>query len=125
MSYEYGLVHGDTHAGNLMLATNGKIGLLDFGLHGTLSQELRDKMLELIFHQANGRTDDAVQAFSSVFMPDTEVDLPAFESELRSVLAQSDARTAVDAHLTRQLVDGLRVGAKYRLKARSELFLVL
>ncbi len=125
MSYEHGLVHGDTHPGNLMLGANGKIGLLDFGLHGNVSQELRDKMLELIFHQASGRTDAAVQAFLTIFVPDTEVELEAFEAELRKVLEQGDATTAVDAHLTTQLVDGLRVGAKYRLKARSELFLVL
>lgn len=125
MSYEHGLVHGDTHPGNLVLGADGKIGLLDFGLHGNVAQKLRDKMLELIFHQASGRTDAAVQAFSAIFVSDAEVDAEAFENELRAVLAQANAETAAEARLTAQLVDGLRVGAKYRLKARSELFLVL
>lgn len=125
MSYEHGLIHGDTHPGNLILCRDRHLGLIDFGLHGHVGQELRDKMLELLFHQTSGRTDDAVEAFSEVFVPGPNVDRQAFEAELRHVLEPAASPTAKDARLTAQLIDGLRVGARYELKVRSELLLVL
>lgn len=125
MSYEHGLIHGDTHPGNIILCDDGHIGLIDFGLHGYVGQQLRDKMLELLFHQTSGRTESAVEAFTQVFTPEGNIDRAAFERELREVLKPAATPAARDARLTEQLIDGLRVGAKYRLKARSELFLVL
>lgn len=125
MSYEHGLVHGDTHPGNIILCPDLRIGLIDFGLNGQVPQQLRDKMLELIFYQTNGRTEEAIDAFVQVFVPTKAADMEAFREELRTVMAHKEHATARDAHLTQQLVDGLRVGARYQLKARSDLFLVV
>jgi ubiquinone biosynthesis protein len=125
MSYEHGFVHGDTHPGNLILMPSGQIGLVDFGLHGQVPRWLCDRMLELLSYQSAGRTDDAVDAFLEIFSPAPEADIEAFRQQLRVVLTQSDAHTARESRITRQLVDGLRVGARYRLKAQSDLFVVL
>lgn len=125
MSYEHGFVHGDTHPGNIILLKTGHIGLVDFGLHGHVPRSLCDKMLELLFYQSSGRTNDAVIAFLQVFSPDPEVDIKGFEEQLRIVLAQSDRPTASESKLTAQLVEGLRLGARYRLRAQSDLFIVL
>jgi ubiquinone biosynthesis protein len=125
MSYEHGFVHGDTHPGNVILMPSSQIGLLDFGLHGQVPRWLCDRMLELLSYQSAGRTDDAVDAFLEIFSPAPDADIEAFRQELRVVLTQSDAHTARESRITGQLVDGLRVGAKYRLKAQSDLFIVL
>lgn len=125
MSYEHGFVHGDTHPGNIILLPEGRFGLIDFGLHGTVPRRLCDKMLELLFYQSWGRTDEAVGAFLQIFTPDPELDLEEFARELKRVLTQNDARSARDSKLTAQLVDGLRLGAKYRLQAQSDLFVVI
>lgn len=125
MSYEHGLVHGDTHPGNIILLPSGRIGLIDFGLHGQVPRQLCDKMLELLHDQSCGRTDDAVSAFLQVFIPHPDVDLTGFEAELREVLDPRKTTTAVESRMTAQLIEGLRVGARYQLQARSELFVVL
>jgi ubiquinone biosynthesis protein len=125
MSYEHGFVHGDTHPGNIILLEDGHYGLIDFGLHGFVSRQLCDKMLELLFYQSSGQTDEAVTAFLQIFSPSPEIDLEGFEQELREILAQTGASTAAGNKLTKQLVDGLRVGARYQLKAQSELFIVI
>src|SRR5690606_6718056 len=125
MSYEHGFVHGDTHPGNIILLPSGHIGLIDFGLHGQVPRHLCDKMLELLYYQSSGRTDDALRAFVQVFKPSTDTDLDGFERELRVVLEQSEAPTAEESRMTAQLIEGLRVGARYKLQARSELFVVL
>lgn len=125
MSYEHGFVHADTHPGNIILLPDGRFGLIDFGLHGTVPRRLCDKMLELLFYQSWGRTDEAVSAFLQIFLPDPEMDLEEFGRELRGVLEQGDARSARESRLTAQLVEGLRLGARYRLQAQSDLFVVI
>jgi ubiquinone biosynthesis protein len=125
MSYEHGFVHGDTHPGNVILMPSGQIGLVDFGLHGQVPRWLCDRMLELLSYQSAGRTDDAVNTFLEIFAPAPDADIEAFRRELRVVLTQSDAHTARKSRITGQLVGGLRVGARYGLKAQSDLFIVL
>jgi ubiquinone biosynthesis protein len=125
MSYEHGFVHGDTHPGNVILMPSGQIGLVDFGLHGEVPRWLCDRMLELLSYQSAGRTEEAVNTFLEIFSPAPDVDIEAFRQELRVVLTQSDAHTAKESRITGQLVDGLRVGARYQLKAQSDLFIVL
>lgn len=125
MSYEHGFVHGDTHPGNIILLPEGRFGLIDFGLHGSVPRRLCDKMLELLFYQSWGRTDEAVSAFLQIFTPDPDLDLEEFSRELKRVLTQNDARSARDSKLTAQLVEGLRLGARYRLQAQSDLFVVI
>ncbi len=125
MSYEHGFVHGDTHPGNIMLLEAGQIGLLDFGLHGEVPRRLCDKMLELLFYQSSGRTDEAVVTFVQIFSPSGDVVLGDFERQLRDVLAGGNAPTARESKITAQLVEGLRLGARYQLRAESALFIVL
>jgi ubiquinone biosynthesis protein len=125
MSYEHGFVHGDTHPGNVILMPSGQIGLIDFGLHGQVPRWLCDRMLELLSYQSAGRIDDAVNTFLEIFVPGPAVDLDAFRRELRAVLASGAGPTARESRITGQLIDGLRVGARYQLKAQSDLFVVL
>lgn len=126
MCYEHGFVHGDTHPGNLVLQRDGRVGLLDFGLHADLGRALRDRMLELVFFQASGRIDEAVEAFASVFQAEPGTDLAALKRDLKGVLAEGGRKGALREHrITEQLVNGMRVGARYRVRTRSELFTVI
>ncbi|MCU0722657.1 MAG: AarF/UbiB family protein [Planctomycetes bacterium] len=46
--FEIGLFHADPHAGNLLVGGDGTIGLVDFGLVGHLSEEVRGHLGTLI-----------------------------------------------------------------------------
>lgn len=129
MCYEHGFVHGDTHPGNLILLRGGyagQIGLVDFGLHGEIPRALRDKMLEMLFCQASGKVAAAVDAFVAVFQPDPSIDLGPVKRDLAEVLSEGGEAGALrDRRVTEQLVRAMRVGAKYRLRTHSELFVVV
>ena len=103
MCYEHGFVHGDTHPGNIILLPSGQIGLIDFGLHGHVPKALREKMLEMVFSQASGQVDDAVEAFVQVFHPDPTADLDAFKAQLHDLLAEGAEGGAVSQNrITRE-----------------------
>ncbi|MEO1270343.1 MAG: AarF/UbiB family protein [Myxococcota bacterium] len=126
MSYEHGFLHGDTHPGNLILEPDGRVVLIDYGLHAALSRALREKMLEMVFAQASGETDTAVEAFIQVFKPDPSKDIEAFKAELRELLSVEGVEGGIrENRVTANLVAGMRLGARYNAQAQSELFTVI
>src|SRR3546814_2762806 len=47
-AFEHGLFHGDVHAGNLFLTTDGKVALLDFGIMGHLEPAVRSALRDAL-----------------------------------------------------------------------------
>jgi predicted unusual protein kinase regulating ubiquinone biosynthesis (AarF/ABC1/UbiB family) len=83
-------------------------------------------MLEMIFYQSAGRNDEAVEAFVAVFKPDPASDVEAFKREMKAMLeADAGPHSLKDSRITEQLVNGMRIGARYRMEAQSDLFMVL
>jgi ubiquinone biosynthesis protein len=61
MVFVQGVFHADPHAGNVMLLPDGRLGLLDFGQVGYLSEARRAEFLELLLAVVERRPPDAAQ----------------------------------------------------------------
>lgn len=48
MVFQDRLFHADPHPGNVFVLTDGRIGLLDFGMVGRLDEDLQDDLLDLL-----------------------------------------------------------------------------
>lgn len=48
MIFEHGVYHADPHPGNLLVIPESKIGLLDFGMVGRLSESLRENLEDVL-----------------------------------------------------------------------------
>jgi predicted unusual protein kinase regulating ubiquinone biosynthesis (AarF/ABC1/UbiB family) len=55
-----GIFHADPHPGNVLLADDGRIALLDLGMVSRLSPNLQEQLLQFLIAIADGRTDQAV-----------------------------------------------------------------
>ncbi|ABI68773.1 ABC1 kinase family protein [Syntrophomonas wolfei] len=44
-----GFFHADPHPGNLFVTNDGRIIMVDYGMVGTITHELRDQLLEMVF----------------------------------------------------------------------------
>jgi hypothetical protein len=49
MVFEHGFFHADPHPGNFFIEPGGRIGLIDFGMAGTLNESLREQLVMLLF----------------------------------------------------------------------------
>lgn len=48
MVFEDGFFHADPHPGNLFVEPDGRIGIIDFGMVGNLTEEFRDHLITLL-----------------------------------------------------------------------------
>jgi ubiquinone biosynthesis protein len=69
--FVHGVFHGDPHPGNLLLADDGDIVFLDFGLHGVLSAADREAMARYVLALSAGRFRGALAELATtlVFAP--------------------------------------------------------
>lgn len=93
-----GLFHGDVHAGNLMYLTDGRLGLIDWGIVGRLSDTNRSFMIALLAGAAGEREawDRAVEILLTT-VPDRVRSRPGFDDDRARVMI----RQGLDYALTR------------------------
>jgi predicted unusual protein kinase regulating ubiquinone biosynthesis (AarF/ABC1/UbiB family) len=62
--FEDGFFHADPHPGNLLVMSDGRLAVFDFGMVGRVSADLQRKMIEAFFHlynrDVNGLVDDMI-----------------------------------------------------------------
>jgi ubiquinone biosynthesis protein len=46
--FDFGFFHGDPHPGNMYILPNGVIGLIDYGMMGTLTHDFRSSLAQLL-----------------------------------------------------------------------------
>jgi len=79
MVFQDGLFHADPHAGNVVLLADGRLGLLDFGQVGALSEARRAEFLALLSAVVERRAGEAAEILLGWSGGDLDPDL--FEQE--------------------------------------------
>jgi ubiquinone biosynthesis protein len=110
---ESGVFHADPHPGNIMLLTDGRLALLDFGSVGRLDAQLRSGLQNLLL--AIGRGDPAAlrdALLELVDYPD-ELDEQQLERALGQFMAVHLAGGAAPS--TEMFTDLFRLGSRFQL----------
>lgn len=87
MFFEGNIFHADLHPGNILAMSNGRIGLLDFGIVGVYDDELKERALKLWNALVNHDTRAVVRILAEYGVSSRETDFQKFESEVRQVLS--------------------------------------
>jgi aarF domain-containing kinase len=88
--------HADVHAGNLLVLPDGRVGFIDFGIVGRISQATWRGVETLLRATAVGDYDTMAKALVAIGAADGEVDIAAFSRDLEKLF---DSLRAVDAEL--------------------------
>ncbi len=81
--FRVGFYHADPHPGNVILLQDGRMGLIDAGMVGRLSERRRREVLELIAAAAQGRVDLATSVLAT-WSAALDVDLDGLETDVRA-----------------------------------------
>ncbi|MBI4704403.1 MAG: AarF/ABC1/UbiB kinase family protein [Deltaproteobacteria bacterium] len=86
MIFEDGFFHADPHPGNIVLSGSPeqpRIGLIDLGMVGRFSPELRDKVIDMMLAAMRQDYEALADALYAVGTPTERLDMRAFRAEVR------------------------------------------
>jgi len=81
-----GVYHADPHRGNVLLTTDGRLALVDFGLLGRLDDGTRRTLALLLLAVAQNRADDVADLILGLSLTSLDSNESAFLHELRRKL---------------------------------------
>jgi ubiquinone biosynthesis protein len=88
MLFEHGFFHGDLHPGNVMVLEDNVIGVIDCGMVGRLTTEMKDQLAALIFALYRGENRMIAKIFYDISIKEKRVDYLAFERDAIEVAEQ-------------------------------------
>ena len=118
--FEDGLFHADPHPGNFLLLADGDIGLIDFGLAGRLTRQMREQLVILIVAVALKDADSVARLLYRIGAPDARPNIAAFRSDIDTLLGRHLPRTLGEVNARHLLGDLLDLAVKYRVRVPRE-----
>src|SRR5262249_51979223 len=127
MIFEDGFFHADPHPGNILIsgdADSPVFGLVDLGMVGRLSPEMRDKTVEMMV--AAVRQDYVVlaDALYAIGTPTKKIDMRAYRAEVSELAEKYLGRPLKEIDLAGMLSDIVRGATKYGLEIPADFLLV-
>ena len=121
--FEKDIFHADLHPGNIFLMANGKLGLVDFGITGTLNEHLRDAGIRLYVALMDGNADEVFQALLALD------DIPANErkglkQDIQTLLEGWRGKPLNEAHFTHMLTELLNTSMRHQLQVPPDMMLL-
>jgi len=84
---EDGIFHADPHPGNIFVMPDGRIGLMDFGIVGRVTPELREIIANTLHALLDKDFDKLIDQYMELGLVPEEVDIGIFRKEFRADLA--------------------------------------
>jgi len=136
MVFEDGFFHADPHPGNVLILprpTNGGyvrgepviIGLLDLGLVGRLSPELRDRAVDLLMAAARNDPDAIAEAMLAIGRQRQKVDYEAFRAHVHKIAERHLGRSLKEVQASALVRDIVAGAMKFDIAIPVELTMMI
>jgi ubiquinone biosynthesis protein len=119
-----GVYHADPHRGNVLLTTDRRLALVDFGLLGRLDDDTRRNLALLLLAVAQNRADDVADLILGLSKTSLASDEPAFLQELRRKLPRYHWRPLSGIRAGEALSDLQRISFEYGISLPTSFALV-
>jgi ubiquinone biosynthesis protein len=108
-----GLYHADPHRGNVLLTTDGRLALVDFGLLGRLDDDTRRNLALLLLAVAQNRADDVADLILGLSRTSLSSDESGFLQEIRRKLPRYHGRPLAKIRAGEALADLQRISFEF------------
>jgi len=125
MIFEDGFFHADLHPGNLFVESDGRVGLIDFGMTGTLDERTRDRLADLIIAISNQDYDQLVEVILELGLSKKRVDRSLLLHDLEVLIKPCYGKELREIKLAPILNGVFNILRKYFLHLPPDLTLVL
>ncbi|MEK7691671.1 MAG: AarF/UbiB family protein, partial [Bdellovibrionota bacterium] len=119
-----GLFHGDLHGGNLFVLPGNRLGIIDFGIVGRLSQKSRDRLANMVVALLSEDYENLCYQYAELGASGPAIDFDSFQREVRNTLSPYLGLPIADMNSGRILIEATKIAAKYNIKVPGDWMLV-
>ena len=127
MIFEDGFFHADPHPGNILISGTPEhpiIGLIDLGMVGRLSPEMRDKTVDLMVAAVRQDHLAVADALYAIGTPTKKVDMRAYRAEVSLLAEKYLGRPLKEIDLSAMIGDLVGGATKFGLEIPPDFLLV-
>lgn len=129
MIFEDGFFHADPHPGNVIIMGNPDwsvpvLGLIDLGMVGRLSPELRDRTVDLMVAAVRKDSYAVADALYQIGRPTKKVDMREYRAEVALLAEKYLGRPLKEIDLSAMLRDLVQGAMKYGIEIPTDFLLV-
>ncbi|NUO51659.1 MAG: phosphotransferase [Polyangiaceae bacterium] len=127
MIFEDGFFHADPHPGNILISgepDNPVIGLIDLGMVGRLSPEMRDRCVDLMVAAGRNDQEALADALYAIGTPTRRVDMRAYRAEVAMLSDKYLGKQLKDIEMSRMIADLVGGAKKFGLEIPPDFLLV-
>ena len=129
MIFEDGFFHADPHPGNIIIMGNPDwaspvIGLIDLGMVGRLSPELRDRTVDLMVAAVRKDSYAVADALYTIGRPTKKVDMREYRAEVALLAEKYLGKPLKEIDLSAMLRDLVQGAMKYGIEIPTDFLLV-
>ncbi len=115
-----GFFHADPHPGNLLIADDGTLGYVDFGLMGQLTRKQQDLLVDLFVAIVFKDAESVARACYRAGGSEGRLDLRAFANEADGLFSRYSGLAMGDQPMATILVDLVQLASRHRLRLPEE-----
>jgi ubiquinone biosynthesis protein len=127
MIFEDGFFHADPHPGNIIIMGSPEapvIGLIDVGMVGRLSPELRDRTIDLMVAAVRKDSYAVADALYAIGRPTRKIDMREYRAEVSMLAEKYLGRPLKEIELSAMIRDLVQGGLKYGIEIPPDFMMV-
>ena len=125
MIFNHGFYHADPHPGNLVVTNDGKIGLLDFGMVGRISEQLREDIEAMLVAIVNQDVLMLTALIKRVGNCPMDLNESALSNDIADFVGQYSTQMVAHFDMSGALNDFVSVVRRYKISLPSEAMLLI
>jgi ubiquinone biosynthesis protein len=119
-----GLFHGDLHGGNLFVLEGNKLGIIDFGIVGRLSQKSRDQLAFMVLSLMTEDYENLCYEYAELGTASAAIDFNEFQRKIRNALSPYMGLPLSKFNVGRILIEATRIATEFQIKVPGDWMLV-
>lgn len=119
-----GLFHGDLHGGNLFILPGNRLGIIDFGIVGRLSEKSRDRLAAMMLAIIAEDYESLCFEYAELGNTANVLDFDGFQREVQNTLSPYLGLTMEEVNVGKVLIEATRIATRYQIQIPGDWMIV-
>ncbi|MEE2827066.1 MAG: AarF/UbiB family protein [Planctomycetota bacterium] len=125
MIFQHGFYHADPHPGNILLMENGKLGLIDFGMVGRISEQLREDVETMLVSIVNRDVPMLAMIIKRIGKCPSDLNESALHGDIADYVGQYSTQVLSQFDMSAALSDFVEMVRRYNILLPAEASLLI